>query len=205
VVVKNIVDLSDPIEPVNHFDGRDGEVYGLFVSRIERLKGLQDLLEAVPLIVEHVPTFKLIVAGDGPDLQNCIDMTKRLGISHRVTFFGHIDNFSVQSLYRKCDCFIFPTHYPEGMPMVLVEALKAGIPIITTKVLFALSYLTEFKHCLYVEKQDPNDLAEKVIRLVGNAELKRTMRREGSNFVRGFGKSVVGREFEAIYESMLSA
>jgi len=203
VIVKNIVDFRDPIFDVDLFEKQDDEIYGLFVSRIEYPKGLQDLLRAVPLITDQIPTFRLIIAGDGPDMPNCVELANSLGISYWVTWLGHVDNASLQSLYRRCDFFIFPTHYPEGMPMALVEALKSGIPIITTKVLFAVSYLTDSTNCLFARKYNPGDLAEKVVILFRNRDLQEMMRRENPKFIREFSQVDVGREFEEIYESML--
>lgn len=203
VIVKNIVDFSAPNVSVELFKKHGSEVCGLFVSRIEYRKGLQDLIRAIPLVRAQIPTFRPIVAGDGPDMSNCIDLANRLGVSQCVTWLGHVDNLKVQSLYRQCDFFVFPTHYPEGMPMVLIEALKSGIPCITTKVSFAASYMTDRKNCLFAAKNSPNDLADKLISLYTNRDLQKTMRLENPRFVKQFSQKNVGGEFEKLYEYML--
>lgn len=203
VVTKNIVARDELTYQTTQYEKIENELYGLFVSRVEEMKGLQDLIRAMVKVRKEIPNFKLIVAGDGPDMKKCIGLADRLELDESITWLGYVDNLAVQSLYRQCDVFVFPTHYPEGMPMVLVEALKAGIPIITTEVRFAMSYLNDRVNCLFVDKGDTDDLSAKIINILNDPRLQTIMRRENPKIVDKFRKATVGREFEDIYQSML--
>jgi glycosyltransferase involved in cell wall biosynthesis len=93
---------------------------------------------------------------------------------------------------------------PEGMPMSLMEALKSGIPIITTRVRFAVNYLVENKNCLFIDAGDINDIADKINKLIANKDLQMKMKTVNPEIVSFFDKEIVGKEFINIYKEMLN-
>ncbi len=204
IVVKNIIPSKTLNAKNEYFDRKKYECYGLFVSRIDEKKGLADLIMAVPEILKNKPSFKLVIAGDGPERENCENLADNLGVSSHLNWLGYVESINILTLYSQSDVFVFPTHYPEGMPMALVDALIVGVPIVTTRVRFASSYLKDMVNCLFVDKARPKQIANAVIHVLNDTDLQNSMSKMNPKLLYGFSKKQVGGEFCAIYMKMLS-
>jgi glycosyltransferase involved in cell wall biosynthesis len=205
VVVKNMVlsNMPTDIADFNYFIREPLRTYALFVSRIINGKGLDDIIRSLPIILKSNHRFTLIVAGDGPEKIKCIELATELNVMNSIIWLGFVPNNHLSNIYVSADIFIFPSHFPEGMPMALVEALKGGIPIITTRVRFALNYLVENKNCLFIDAGNIIDIADKINYLINNKKLCVAMKESNQKIVEEFSQEKVGREFEDIYLQIL--
>ena len=104
----------------------------LFVGRIEREKGVLDLLEAFAAIHALVPGTTLVCAGEG-DRDTLTRRAAQLGVEDALRLPGWIDADAIQDLLRRAAAFVLPS-YAEGQPMSLLEAMAAGTPVIATTV-----------------------------------------------------------------------
>lgn len=130
---------------VNRFNLDDsfrhsGEQYALlFVGRLVEKKGLQFLIEAMPLIIRSIPNIHLTIVGDGPLRSLLNKRVKKIGIDSHVSFLGRVSNNKMPSIYSKADLVVVPsvtdkTGETEGMPVVILEALAAGKPVIASNI-----------------------------------------------------------------------
>jgi glycosyltransferase involved in cell wall biosynthesis len=103
------------------------EGYGLFVGRISEEKGIDLLLDAWDIAQ---PGHELRVAGDGPLRE---DLAKDYGPQSSVRFLGSLSREQVQSEMRGASYLVLPSVWYEGLPMVLVEALAVGLPVIVPR------------------------------------------------------------------------
>lgn len=112
-----------------------GPVKFLFVGRIERDKGVYELIEAVKIVnKKHPGKFTLTLVGNGVDFDACKQFVKENELDGVVNFAGLIqDKSQLVEYYKSHDSFLLPT-YHEGFPRVLYEAMLLGIPIATTMV-----------------------------------------------------------------------
>ena len=99
----------------------------LFVGRLSPVKGLHDVLRALPPTL----SWTLDVLGDGPQRKELISLVKELGISERVFFRGY--SVQVDSYMANSSCLLFPS-YTEGMPLTLARAVQIGIPVIASNI-----------------------------------------------------------------------
>jgi len=201
-VVKNIVNLNE-VKRCTFFAKNTNKTYILFVSRIVKGKGLDDLIAALKIILEINPAYILVVAGDGPELASSRRLAQDLLVDESIIWLGLIPHDEIASLIQSADIFIFPSHFPEGMPMALVEALRCGIPLITTRVRFALNYLIENSNCLFIDAGNIDDISEKIIVLVNDTLIQDKMRRQNPELVVRFSASAVGFEFQELYKQMI--
>jgi len=111
---------------------RPNELRMLHVGRTVRTKGLRDAIRAVAQLAD-LPNVTLDVAGDGEDLDACRAEAERLGVCKRVRFLGKQTRLEVENLYRQADLFLFPS-FREPTGIVLFEAMRHGLPIITTDI-----------------------------------------------------------------------
>jgi glycosyltransferase involved in cell wall biosynthesis len=110
--------------------GRGGIV--LFLGRLERDKGVFDLLEAISALRVTVPDIRLVCAGDG-DLKSVARYAERLDIADAVSLPGWIGPADKQLLLERAAVLVLPS-YAEGLPMSLLEAMAAGVPVVATSV-----------------------------------------------------------------------
>ncbi|MFP4054403.1 MAG: glycosyltransferase family 4 protein, partial [Phycisphaerae bacterium] len=106
----------------------------LFMSRFIREKGVYELLEAFHRIYERFPDVDLIMAGDGPELSGARDWVRDRGLRQRVIFPGYVRGRDKAQLLANGDLFVLPTLHGEGCPNCLLEAMGAGMPVITSTV-----------------------------------------------------------------------
>lgn len=102
----------------------------LFVGRLTPQKNVAALLTALSITNQKV---SLEIIGDGPESETLKSQTARLGLQG-VTFHGRLAQEAVMRFYQTCDALIMPSLY-EAQPLVLLEAMAAGVPIIGTNVI----------------------------------------------------------------------
>ncbi len=105
----------------------------LFVGRLDVAKGLSILLESLTVIKQQHPDILLTVVGDGPDREQLAQMTERLGLSAQVNYVGYKSQGEVRDYLRQTDLFVLPS-FAEGVPVVLMEAMASGVPVVATQV-----------------------------------------------------------------------
>lgn len=103
----------------------------VFVGRLHRQKGLDWLLSFAPRLLEQLPGHDLLLVGDGPERARLESRVRAMGLDRRVHFAGWSPQ--VPRILRASELLILPSRW-EGMPNVLLEAMAAGLPIVTTRV-----------------------------------------------------------------------
>lgn len=196
--------LPNPVEIPNVEAGvrTDDGAQLLFLGRLGRRKGIYDLIEAMRLIHGEVEDVRLICAGDG-EVEKVAEAVRRLGLDGSVSVVGWVDGSAKQCLLSESDVFVLPSHN-EGLPVAMLEAMAAGLPVISTRVGGIPDALEDGVEGILIEAGDVSALAEAITHLVGNASLRGRMgraarQRASCEFA---ASSVVGR-LEAIYEELI--
>jgi len=153
--------------------------------RQEKLKGTDIVIRSLSRILEAVPGATLIVAGDGSYLDQLKSIARECGVQEHVTFCGKLSQKDVIDLLRSSDMFCFPTSASEGFPKVVIEALAAGLPVISTRV-SVIPQLIERGGGTLLESRDPNELADVVIDIFSDREKYAEMSRSALETARGF-------------------
>ncbi|MET0893895.1 MAG: glycosyltransferase, partial [Pseudoxanthomonas sp.] len=101
------------------------------VGRLAPEKNLPSLLDAFAAVAAIEPGARLLLAGDGPELRLLQARTAELGLHGRVLFLGNRPD--MERIYPLVDCLLLPS-LSEGMPLVALEAMSRGIPVIASAV-----------------------------------------------------------------------
>jgi len=107
--------------------------YFLFVGRLRIRKGVEVLLEAMRALRAAHPGARLLVAGDGEHRAALENRAAELNLQREVHFLGRCDAGRVRGLLRGARALVVPSIY-EGMPLVVLEAMEAGLPVIASRV-----------------------------------------------------------------------
>lgn len=145
----------------------------LFVGNLTQqpAKGFDVLLRAWPLVVKNHPGAVLHVAGGGPAAAYGA-YAEKLGIVSSVRFYGSVSNIS--ALYSSAAVFVLPSRR-EGMSNALLEAMAHGLPAVASAIPGMNEVVLEGETGLLVPPDDERSLALALSRLLGDAELSRTM------------------------------
>lgn len=136
-------------------------------------KGFHTLLNAMPTILKHDRNIKLIIIGKkGEGYPVLLEMTKKLGIENNVIFTGFVDEEMLISLLRKAMIYVHPAGH-ESFGISIAEAMSCGLPVITTRRGAIPEVVGDAG--LYVPFNDENSLAENILTLLNNEELRREL------------------------------
>jgi len=169
------LDLFRPInkERVRRRLNLNGEGVLLFVGRIVPIKGLDRLLMAMPYFKGERPIKLLVIGGDEQNpipRENLRNLTKELGISDRVMFFGFVEHKELPCFYSAADVCVIPSFH-ESFGLVALESLACGTPVIATKV-GAMESIIWSDHTGYVvDDNTPVHLAEKIFRFLSGVNV----------------------------------
>lgn len=98
----------------------------------ERYKGFDEMLDALPALLAHVPDLAYCIVGDGNDRARLEEKVASLGLTHRVVFTGNIAEPEKADHYRLADVYVMPSR-GEGFGIVFLEAMAVGIPAIGSR------------------------------------------------------------------------
>jgi glycosyltransferase involved in cell wall biosynthesis len=148
------------------------DIFLLAVGRLVYSKAHEILITAMPIVLEKFPTAKVGICGDGILRPKLEEQIQSLGLSDAVKLFGHSDN--IEKFLASADVFVMPSLW-EGLPIALLEAMSAGLPIIATRVEGVEEVVEEGKHGLLVPVGNTNALAEAIIQLLADSHLRGAM------------------------------
>lgn len=194
VVIPNGVDVS-------YFHSEERVLHSkprlLFVGRLSVQKNLMLLLRA---LVGVSDAFETSLVGDGGLEQELRRAAHNLGVD--VRFHGRADGQELLDFYRQADVFVLPSER-EGMPLVLLEALAMGLPIVATDVPGSRDLVEHERNGLLVPLDDPLSLRAALLAVTSDAEKHAAMSERSRQLANRYSWDVIGGEFDRLY-SLLS-
>jgi len=180
-----------------------GEKLIFFIGRLVREKGVQLLLEALPMIRERFPGTRLVVAGSGPFEEELRRTALHLGVDRFVTFAGYIDEPLRNQLYAQADVAAFPSLY-EPFGLVALEAMATGTPVVVSDTGGFAETVEHEVNGLRAAAGDASDLAWQITRLLAEPELAQRLARRGLLDVEEkYSWPSIARQYEALYQKVV--
>jgi glycosyltransferase involved in cell wall biosynthesis len=164
----------------------------LTVSRIDPRKGLRVLPEVIRLLVARGFDVDLAIIGPAVGAPGEVERAaieaaaENLGVAGRLTLTGPVPLDELMPLYRHYDLFALPTLPGEGIPRVLLEAMAAGLPVVTTRVAGIPSLVTHGQNGLLVDEPSAEQVAGAIARVLTDPALRRRLIARGYETARAF-------------------
>jgi len=180
---------------------------GIF-SRLHAGKGHEDFLTAASYVIKRVPDVHFFLIGDespmSPGYEQVLkDRVKDLKLRPYVTFTGWVSD--VWSAIAGLDIVVDASSLPEGLRRTLVEAMVLGKPVVATDVGQTRELLEKSGGGLLISCHEPKALADKLILLLTNDEMRLEMGSKGRKYAtEKFDMHEKAKEIEALYENVLS-
>ncbi|CEI73366.1 glycosyltransferase family 4 protein [Romboutsia hominis] len=165
VVINNSVKDRDK----NNYNQKSNQI--TFIGRVEREKGIFDLIEAANIIVKKYKNIKFTICGGG-DTNTIESIIKEYGIEKNFEILGWVDNDQVLKELKKSMIFILPSH-KEAMPMSILEAMSYGVPIISTNIGSIPEFIKQERNGELFNPGDINQLEIAIEKIINNLELRK--------------------------------
>ncbi|MFN8403156.1 MAG: glycosyltransferase [Anaerolineales bacterium] len=184
----------------------------LFVGRIEPLKGVDTLLEAMSCLQmkESRPVHLAIIGGDpsaSPEMMNAEmarlkNLCEVLGLDQSVVFLGVRDQDKLSYYYSAAEVVVMPSHY-ESFGMVALEAMACGTPVIASEV-GGLAYLVRDGETGFtIPAEEPETLCEKLSWLLNDRELHDSMSKRAVEYAQDYAWEKIAKQIVDVYEGLM--
>lgn len=174
----------------------------LFLARVEKVKGVYEIIEAYRLLKNKYAGLNLSIAGDGAELTAVQEYVRHNKIEG-IDFLGYIHGNDRNSTFRNASIYVLPT-YGEGMPNSILEAMAFGLPVITRSVGGLKDFFENNKMGFMTESRDPAVLAGLIMKLIDNPKLRIQIGRYNQEYVKDHViASKVAERIERIYEGVV--
>jgi len=162
----------------------------LFVGRLIERKGLNYLLQALPLLVNDYK-IELHIVGSGNQLNYLKDLACKLSIADRVIFEGRVSNPRLKELYKECDIFVLPSIVDsrgetEGLGVVLLEALSYKMPVVASDIGGIPDIIKDGETGYLAKQKDSQSLADKIMTVMENHEKSLRISEAGLEFSKNY-------------------
>jgi phosphatidylinositol alpha-mannosyltransferase len=204
-VIPNGIDLSvyrPGLTPIRHL--RDDKVNILFLGRLEKRKGLGDLLRAYGAASARVPRSRLIIVGDGP-LRGKIESYVARHRLPNVVVAGYVPDSVKPRYFGSADIFCAPATGAESFGIVLLEALASGVPVVATEVPGYMSVLESGKDSITVQPKNWRELAASLVILARDRELRGRLGAYGTQKAARYSWEVVASAVVEVYQEARKA
>jgi glycosyltransferase involved in cell wall biosynthesis len=186
---------------LERFSG-DGPLAGC-VTALRPEKGVDVFLRAAPHVLDRLPEARLAVIGNGALRADLRHQARALRVDERVRFFDYKRPAARQ--LRSLDVFVHPSPLYEAFGIALAEALACGVPQVTTAVGGASEVVGDGETGLYCRPNDPVHLAEGIVRLLSDDELRSRMSKASrERYRRSFTPDRMVREAVTVYDRVVA-
>jgi len=174
----------------------------LYLGRLKKYKSVDLLIKALPLVINEVPEARLVIVGEGdykPELQN---LTRNLELEDKVIFTGFVDGKTKVEWLHRAWVTVYPS-IKEGWGLTNIEANACGTPAIASDVPGLRESVLPGKTGFLFRYGDEQDLADKIIRIITDNELRERFSREGILWASNFSWDKVVSEVEELLQDVV--
>lgn len=165
-------------------------------------KGFDDLLRALHLVRSKGLAFVLHLAGDGPEKARLQTLAEQLGVAAQIRWLGWQSNTA--AFYREIDLFCLPSRQ-DSFPMVMLETLGYGVPMISTDTPGPLAVFTHDKDALITPCEDITALADAISRLITQPETAARLSDNGWQTIQNYSFPAIAATWDETLRAIASA
>ncbi len=179
-----------------------GKMVVLYVGEIIARKGIEYLIESIPLLIADAAyeNIVFVIVGDGDYLSNAKNLVKKHNLQKHVIFTGRLSFVELVQAYRSANLFVLPS-LSEGLPTSILEAMHFGLPVVSTDIPGVRDHFSNF--ALLVPPRDERALIDAIQTLLDDEDLAKDFSRKGKALVASrYTWDRVAREYETLYSNV---
>jgi len=174
----------------------------LMAGRLAKGKGFEELIQAAKKVAKQEKKISFLIAGEG-ELE--LKIRKRIrdnALEDHFLLLGYRDD--LYRVMKSVDLFVLPSH-AEGTPRVITEAMAAGLPVVATRVGGIPEQIEDGRNGLLIQPKNSDQLAEAILKLSRDGEIRKKMGRESYKRVQRFSLQKMIEDVDTLYESLLTS
>lgn len=172
------------------------------VASLTLEKGHVYLLEAARHVIDKYPECRFVIVGDGPQRQSLEETTAHLGLNGKVTFTG--SRSDIPEILSLLDVFVLPS-LKEGLPMALLEAMAAKVPVIATNVGAVPKLIEDGVSGILIPPKDSQAISNAIMEVLSDEQRALNMAQKGFERVRdNYSSATMAQKYLALYNDLLS-
>jgi glycosyltransferase involved in cell wall biosynthesis len=180
--------------------GLEGDILAS-AGRLEPWKGMVALVEIMPDLLQKNPHFRLLIAGDGPLIEDLKSKIQNLNLQNRVILAGRVPRDELMSYFKASKIFILNTGY-EGLPHITLEAMACGLPVVTTNICGNPEVIKDNYNGLLVEYNNKEQLKNAILKIWDNLNLKEEFVRNGKKVLENFTREkMINETIKALFDN----
>lgn len=166
-------------------------------------KGHSYLIDAVPMVIKKIPNVKFYIVGEGPQRENLNSQIKRLKLEKSVVITGHRED--IPEILSQLDIVIHPSYANEGIPQAVLQAFAMKKAVIATNIDCINEIVINQKTGILIEPKNADQIAESIIILFKNKNLRLTLGENGRKLVEeGYSYDKMLDKLENVYQRLLN-
>jgi glycosyltransferase involved in cell wall biosynthesis len=193
---------ADPLELRRKYGFPENVPIMGIVARLHPMKDHHTFLNAVKIVKSTLPDVYAIVVGDGELMESLKVYVEDLALEKNVIFLGSVTE-NLSEIYRMIDVLLLTSQYGESFPNVILEAMAASVPVVSTNISAVPEIIIEEKNGFIVDKKNAELLAERVVIVLSDENLRNKFIRNGLVRVEKFGVKSMVKKHEQLYEEVL--
>jgi len=187
------------LKRVKNAEGKEKEHDAIFLGRVEKSKGIADLLAAWQNITKKRARARLIIVGSGSYLSEAEQLASNLGINENVEFTGFVHDEEKYVYLKKSKLLVFPTKAREGWGMVVAEAMACGLPVVCYDNPALVNVFGDCKSVLFTSTGDVDELSSNILKMLENEKMLKEYSELSKECSKNYDWDVVAkRELEII-------
>lgn len=190
---------EDTLGIINQYGLRKKDIIIGTIGSLNIQKDTATLIKAMTKVIKRLPQSKLVIVGSGPLKFKLQKLAKKLKITDHVIFTGSIKNIS--SILQLFTIFVLPSR-SEAFGISILEAMRAGVPIIATKVGGIPEIITNNRDGILIEPGQPKLLASGIMKLINNKKLQAKLSKEGLETIKRFSIDKMIQETSRVYKGL---
>lgn len=198
--VQNGIDLTRFTSSSRTFCENDELIIGT-ASRLHPQKGMEVLIEAAKIVAESDARARFVIAGTGPLEESVREKIESLGLESRIILTGFVED--IPAFLSGLDIYVLSSHY-EGLPLAVLEAMAAGLPIVATAVGGVPEAVVNQVTGILVTPGRPEELARAILQVASDRDLATRMGEESRARVeKCFNAETMAQRTVAAYDEVL--
>ena len=177
----------------------------VFAGRLEKVKGVEHVLRALPTVIARYPDTRFLIAGTGKDAEALEELARSLSLDDHVIFLGYIrDRRELQELYVRSSVVVVPSIWPEVSARGGIESMSVGRPVIASRVGGLTDWLHDGETGYLVPAGDPAGLADALIRVFADPEANIAMGANARRMAETYDMALHAERIERVYREVLN-
>jgi glycosyltransferase involved in cell wall biosynthesis len=197
--------------PQKNKDQGTEEITILHVGRLERVKGIDILVQAIPLVLQQMPQVRFVFIGASRSKekrtiwqQQLEALSKEQDRLDRIIFLGFMEQPALIQWYQQADIAVVPSLNYESFSYTCAQAMAAGLPVVASRIGGIPETVDDGRSGLLVKPGDVSDLSQALIKLARDANLRRQMGEAGQQKAqRYFAAPTVARQMHQVYQATI--